>query len=95
MSTSEKRWDGDIAKLPKTYLSEVKKRLESQKAEGVRFGILGKGFHPNYELVFSDGRAQPMLGSNHNKYPQHKKFEEANVTRVFNLDEIKAAQLIF
>lgn len=92
---TEELWDGDIKKLPKSYISEVKQMLESQGATGVRFGILGKGIIPNYELVFENGKTEARLGKSGKLYPNTKKFNDGNITKVFTLDELKAAQLSF
>lgn len=89
----EELWDGDIYKLPKDYISEVKQMFESQRAEGVRFGILGKGIVPNYELILPNGKTEPRFGKTGKLYPHTKKFNDGNITRVFTFDELKAAQL--
>lgn len=92
MATAE-LWDGDIYKLPKDYISAVKQMFESQNAVGVRFGILGKGIVPNYELIFADGKTEPRFGKTGKPFPNTKKFNDGNITRVFTLNELKAAQL--
>jgi hypothetical protein len=92
---TEELWDGDINKLPKSYISEVKQMFESQGAIGVRFGILGKGIIPNYELVFENGKTEPRLGKGGKLFPNTKKFNDGNITKLFTLDELKAAQLTF
>lgn len=85
-------WDGDIYKLPKDYISKVKQMFESQNAIGVRFGILGKGIMPNYELLHSNGQTDPRYATG-KPFPNTKKFNDGNITKIFSLDEIKAAQL--
>ena len=92
---SKEVWDGNIAKLPKDYLSKVKMMMISQCAAGVRFGITGKGVQPNYELEFAGGVAQPMSGHNHEKYRDFEEFDRTNITRLFSLSDIEAAQLVF
>ena len=89
----EELWDGDIYKLPKDYISAVKLMFISQNAVGVRFGILGKGIVPNYELILANGQTDPRIGKTGKPFPNTKKFNDGNITRVFTLDEIKAAQL--
>lgn len=92
---SKEVWDGNIAKLPKDYLSKVKMMMKSQCAVGVRFGITGKGVHPNYELALAGGTTQPMSGQNHEKFRDYEEFDKTNITQLFNLSDIEAAQLMF
>ncbi|WP_262264185.1 hypothetical protein [Pantoea dispersa] len=91
--TKDELWDGDINKLPKDYISAVKQIFESQSALGVRFGILGKGIVPNYELLLANGQTDARYGKTGKQFPNTKKFNDGNITRVFSLDELKAAQL--
>jgi outer membrane receptor for ferrienterochelin and colicin len=89
---ADKSWDGDINKLPKDYLSIVKQMVDKRDIAGVRFGITGKGVHPNYELIYIDGSRQPMSGQNHQKFRDFEEFDVTNITNIFTLDELKAAQ---
>lgn len=89
---TEDLWDGDINKLPKQYISDVKQMFMSQGAQKVRFGILGKGIAPNYELHFENGKTQARYGSG-KIFPNTEKFIEDHTTKFFTLDELKAAQL--
>lgn len=90
---AEGSWDGDVYKLPKEYIGEVIKRIDKREMLGVKFGITGKGIHPNYQLILIDGSFRPMSGKNHKKFRNASAFNEVNITDIFTIAQLTAVIL--
>ncbi|WP_139300311.1 hypothetical protein [Nissabacter archeti] len=86
----EEQWDGEVRTLPKVYIGTVLGMIDKKEMKGVRFGLTGKGIHPNYQLVYLDDSTQAMSGQNHKKFRSLKEFEDGNISRIYTKDELSA-----
>lgn len=86
-----KNWDGsDLKVLTAKYLNKVTGRLNEcgAKTATVRFGIMGTGLRPNYEITFGD-KVTAFTGNNHERNMKHAKYKEKNLSRIYTYAEIE------
>jgi hypothetical protein len=72
------------------YQSVLKNMGWKTKDSTVRFGILGKGIVPNYQIEHADGAETTYRGSSHN--PDSglvATFKEANISRPYSFAEVQ------
>lgn len=50
----------------------------------VRFGTVGEGVHPNYQIAFANGEQVDYRGDNHKDKSKEPKYNPANLSRVYD-----------
>ena len=79
----------DLAKLPKEYLLSVKKVLDSDKGQRIKFGQTGtEMIRPNYQIKYKSGDVVAFNGASHKESSTHDKYEEEHLSREFTYDEV-------
>lgn len=87
---SQLEWNEEtLPSLPKLYLMRVEKNMRSGST--VRFGLMGNGTNPNYELELSDGSRLPYGGLSHKRDERTEAFEEKNLSPPFTLEQLQDA----
>jgi hypothetical protein len=85
-----KRWNGQIDTLAADYLKDVMGQMETY-GDRVQFGLSGSGSRPNYQVINAFDKKMAFDSNNHLLHPQAHEFDGPNATRVFTLDQVKAA----
>jgi hypothetical protein len=85
-----KRWNGQIDTLAADYLKDVMGQMVTY-GDRVQFGLSGSGQRPNYQVINAADKKMAFDSNNHLLHPQEHEFDGPNATRVFTLDQVKAA----
>lgn len=81
--------DGNLPTLTKLYLMRVRKNMRT--GSSVRFGLMGNGTSPNYEIALPDGRSLAYSGLSHKRHSQADTFDEKNTSQLFTEEQIEEA----
>lgn len=81
--------DGNLPTLTKLYLMRVRKNMRT--GSSVRFGLMGNGTSPNYEVVLPDGASRAYSGLSHKRYSRADTFDEKNISQLFTEEQIEEA----
>lgn len=85
-----KRWNGQIDTLTADYLKDVMGQMQTY-GDRVQFSLSGSGPRPHYQVINAFDKKIAFDSNNHLLHPQAHEFDGPNATRVFTLDQIKAA----
>lgn len=84
---SQLEWTEEtLPSLTKLYLMRVERNM--RPGSKVRFGLLGNGTSPNYELELADGSRLPYGGLSHKRDKRGEAFEENNLSPAFTLQQL-------
>lgn len=87
---SQLEWNEEtLPSLTRRYLMQVKKNM--RPGSTVRFGLMGNGTSPNYELELSDGSRLPYRGQSHKRDERGDAFEEKHLSPPFTLEQLQDA----
>jgi hypothetical protein len=78
-----KQWDGsDLSGLTAEYLFEVQCRMDESGGEAgtVRFGTLGTGTRPNYQVTFGE-KIVAFNSANHVEDQRTAEYDRSNLSR--------------
>ncbi len=86
------KWDGsDLSELSYDYLHAVLLRMEQHGRESakVRFGLLGEGVKPNYQIEGVEGLSA-YNSSNHQLDQRSEEYEPKNLSKPYSFGEVEA-----
>lgn len=85
-----KRWNGDFDALPVEYLKGVMEKM-TDYGDRVQFSLVSGGPAPSYQVINTLEKKMAFDRSHHLLRPQEEDFATGNATRIFTLDQVKAA----
>ncbi len=86
------KWDGsDLSGLSYDYLHAVLMRMEQHGRDSaiVRFGLLGEGVKPNYQIEGAEGLSA-YSSSNHQLDQKSEEYEPKNLSKLYTFDEVNS-----
>lgn len=86
------KWDGsDLSELSYDYLHAVLMRMEqhSRDSAKVRFGLLGEGVKPNYQIETAI-EFLAYSGSSHDRDQKSEEYEPKNLSKPYSFEEVEA-----
>ena len=87
-----KRWNGDVTKLPASYLKNVIEKMLAY-GDSVQFSIVGSVDGPNYQVINESGKKITFDSNNLLTHAEENEFAVKNSLTVYSLDQVKT-QLI-
>lgn len=85
-----KRWNGDFDALPVEYLKGVMEKM-TDYGDRVQFSLVSGGPAPSYQVINTLEKKMAFDRNHHLLRPQEEEFATGNATRIFTLDQVKAA----
>lgn len=81
-----------VTQLPISFYQAVLANMvRSGHGKSVRFGIMGRGIQPNYQIAFADGVVRTYRGGTHRPYLETgAAFSASNLSREFAFEEMVA-----
>lgn len=89
LSTTRKRWNGNVDTLPADFLKDVLEKM-SDYGPSIQFSLVTPGPLPSYQITNELGKAMAFDGKHHLLRPEGDEFAGANASARFTLDQIKA-----
>ncbi|HEY0844288.1 MAG TPA: hypothetical protein VGE12_02915 [Noviherbaspirillum sp.] len=90
MATRNKRWNGNFDSLPVEYLKGVMEKM-TDYGDRVQFSLISGGPEPVYQIINPLDKTMAFDRNHHLFRPEAEEFVGANATRIYTLDQIKAA----
>lgn len=89
-TTKGKYWNGNVDSLGTEFLKGVLEKMNDY-GDQVRFSLVSGGPAPSYQIVNSADKAMAFDRNHHLLRPEEDIFAGANATRLYTIDQIKAA----
>lgn len=90
LATRNKRWNGNFDSLPVEYLKGVMEKMEAY-GDRVQFSLVSGGPEPTYQVLNELDKAMAFDRNHHLFRSESDEFVGANATRIYSMDQIKAA----
>lgn len=90
MATRNKRWNGNFDSLPVEFLKGVMEKMDAY-GDRVQFSLVSGGPEPNYQVLNQLDKAMAFDRNHHVFRTEGEEFVGANATRIYSMDQIKAA----
>jgi len=79
-------WENIDEDYYRDVLGNMKRK---EKSERVRFGMLGKGIHPNYEVTRESGNKECFKGVNHKPYEGFELYEPEHISDPYDYTDVQ------
>lgn len=80
----------NMPRLGRSYLLKLISNMRSKEAK-VRFGKLGEGKCPNYQVELPNGTLLTYRGINHKRDNERDRYEDAHLSDSFTFSEVEVA----
>lgn len=90
VTSRSKRWNGSFDSLPVDYLKGVLEKM-AEYGDRVQFSLVSGGSEPSYQVLNTLGKSMAFDRKHHLLRPEADEFAGANATRLFTLEQVKAA----
>lgn len=90
VTSKSKRWNGSFDSLPADYLKGVLEKMVDY-GDRVQFSLVSGGAEPSYQIMNTLDKSMAFDRKHHLLRPEADEFAGANATRLFTLEQVKAA----
>ena len=90
VTSRSKRWNGSFDSLPADYLKGVMEKMVDY-GDRVQFSLVSGGPEPSYQIMNTLGKSMAFDRKHHLLRPEADEFAGGNATRIFTMEQVKAA----